>query len=205
MSQTPIDPARAAAHQAEKKAQKAAQDAAVKQRTASRGVVVVHTGDGKGKSTAGFGVAIRAAGHGQRVGVVQFVKGTWATGEQAALRRFDEIDHVVAGDGFTWNSQDLARDIASAEAGWAAARALIEGGEHDVVVLDELNIALRYDYLDLRPILEVLAARPAHVSVVITGRDAKPALIDAADTVTEHRVVKHAWQQGVRARKGVEF
>lgn len=202
---TDLDPAKAAEHNAKMKAQKAAQDAAVKKRTVSRGVVVVHTGDGKGKSTAGFGVALRAAGHGQKVAVVQFIKGTWKTGEQAALKRFPEIEHVVSGDGFTWNTQDMAQDIASAEAGWDRAEAFIRGGEHDVVVLDELNIALRYDYLQVAPVVAALRDKPEHVSVVVTGRDAKPELIAVADTVTEHTVVKHAWDAGIRARKGVEF
>ncbi len=192
-------------HNAKMKALKEAQDAEVRTKTIKRGVVVVHTGKGKGKSTAGFGVAIRAAGHGQQVSVVQFVKGTWKTGEQAALKRFDEITHTVSGDGFTWNTQDREQDIASAQQGWGVARQHIESGDYDVVVLDEINIALRYHYLDADEVAAVLRAKPTEVSVVLTGRDAPQAVIDAADTVTEHTMVKHAYKAGIRARKGVEF
>lgn len=192
-------------HNARMKALKAAQDAEVATKTIRRGVVVVHTGDGKGKSTAGFGVAIRAAGHGQRVAVVQFVKGTWKTGEQAALKRFPEITHVIAGDGFTWNTQDRAQDVASAQRGWAIARELIASEEFDVVVLDELNIALRYGYLDATDVAAVLRDKPQELSIVVTGRDAPQAVIDAADTVTVHTPLKHAYAAGIRARRGVEF
>ncbi|MED5371304.1 MAG: cob(I)yrinic acid a,c-diamide adenosyltransferase [Myxococcota bacterium] len=192
-------------HKAAMAALKAEQDAKARSKDIKRGVVIVHTGDGKGKSTAGFGVAIRAAGHGQQVAVVQFIKGTWKTGEQAALKRFPEITHVVSGEGFTWNTQDRAKDIAAAERGWAMAKEFIQGGAHDVVVLDELNIALRYDYLDADEVAQVLRNKPEHVSIVVTGRNAPQAVIDAADTVTEHTLVKHAFDAGIRARKGVEF
>ena len=195
----------AAAHNARMKAMKEAQDAEVRTKTIRRGVVIVHTGDGKGKSTAGFGIALRAAGHGQRVAVVQFIKGTWKTGEQAAMKRFPEITHVVSGEGFTWETQDLEKDIASAEHGWGIAQGLIEAGEHDVVILDELNIALRYGYLDPDRVAAVLRDKPAEVSVVVTGRNAPQAVIDVADTVTDHRLVKHAYDAGIRARKGIEF
>lgn len=187
------------------KARKAQQDARVRENTQNRGVVVVHTGDGKGKSTAAFGVAIRAAGHGQKVGLVQFIKGKWKTGEQQALTRFPEVTHVVSGNGFTWNTQDRQADIDSCEAGWAHAVAFIQGGDHDVVILDELNIALDFDYLPIDRVVQVLRDKPEHVSVVVTGRNAKQALIDVADTVSEHTVVKHAFENGIRARKGVEF
>jgi len=192
-------------HNARMKALKAKQDAEVQTKTIRRGVVVVHTGDGKGKSTAGFGVALRAAGHGQQVGVIQFVKGTWKTGEQAALQRFPEITHVVSGDGFTWNTQDQSQDIASAEHGWRIAQEMISSEEYDVIILDELNIALRYHYLDADAVAQVLRDKPEKVSIVVTGRDAPQAVIDAADTVTDHRLVKHAYDAGIRARKGVEF
>ena len=194
-----------AEHSAKMKALKLEQDAEVRSKTIRRGVVIVNTGDGKGKSTSGFGVAIRAAGHGQKVAVMQFVKGTWKTGEQTALKRFPEITHLVSGDGFTWNTQDVEQDIASAQQGWAKSVELIQSGEYQVVVLDEINIALRYDYLDADAVAEVLKNKPEHVSVVLTGRDAPQAVIDAADTVTEFQVVKHAYQAGIRARKGVEF
>ncbi|MEC7947277.1 MAG: cob(I)yrinic acid a,c-diamide adenosyltransferase [Myxococcota bacterium] len=198
-------PRSAAEHNARMKELKAVQDAEVRSKTIRRGVVVVHTGHGKGKSTAGFGVALRAAGHGQRVSVIQFVKGTWKTGEQAALKRFPEITHTVSGDGFTWNTQDRDQDIASAQKGWAVATAHIASGDYDVVVLDELNIALRYEYLDADEVAKVLRGKPASVSVIVTGRDAPQAVIDAADTVTDHTLIKHAYKAGIRARKGVEF
>ena len=194
-----------AIHNAKMKALKEAQDAEVRSKTIKRGVVVVHTGDGKGKSTAGFGVAIRAAGHGQKVAVVQFIKGTWKTGEQAALARFEEITHVISGDGFTWETQDRSQDVASAEQGWSTAKELITSEDYDVIVLDELNIALRYGYLDADEVADVLRNKPVELSIVVTGRNAPQAVIDAADTVTEHTVVKHAFEAGIRARKGVEF
>ncbi|MFT3927117.1 MAG: cob(I)yrinic acid a,c-diamide adenosyltransferase [Myxococcales bacterium] len=189
---------------------KAAQDAEVRSKQEKRGVIVVNTGDGKGKSSSAFGVAIRAAGHGQKVGLVQFIKGTWKTGEQAALKRFPEITHVVSGDGFTWNTQDRAQDVASARAGWERAKQMIEEsrGEdpaYDVVILDELNIALYYDYLQIEEIVPVLANKPRELSIVVTGRAAKPELIAIADTVTEMRPLKHAYEAGVKARKGIEF
>ncbi|MEM1414310.1 MAG: cob(I)yrinic acid a,c-diamide adenosyltransferase [Myxococcota bacterium] len=194
-----------AAHAAKMKALKAEQDAKVKAKDIRRGVVVVHTGDGKGKSTAGFGVALRAAGHGQRVAVVQFIKGTWKTGEQAAMKRFPEITHVVSGDGFTWNTQDRQQDVASAERGWQRAAEFIASGEYDVVVLDELNIALSYGYLSTDVVVPVLRDKPEEVSIVVTGRGAPEALIEVADTVTLHQPVKHAFEAGIRARQGVEF
>jgi cob(I)alamin adenosyltransferase len=189
---------------------KAKQDAETQAKQEKRGVIVVNTGDGKGKSSSAFGVAIRAAGHGQKVGVVQFIKGTWKAGEQAALKRFPEITHVVSGDGFTWNTQDRAQDIASARAGWERAKEMIEQsrGEtpaYQVVILDELNIALHYDYLPVQEIVAVLANKPRELSIVVTGRGAKPELIAIADTVTEMRIVKHAYDAGIKARKGVEF
>lgn len=184
---------------------KAEQDARVREKTERRGVIVVHTGHGKGKSTAGFGVAIRAAGHGQRVLLVQFIKGSWKTGEQAALQRFPEIEHVISGNGFTWNTQDRAGDIAAAEAGWARVEAALAAEDHDVLVLDELNMALSYGYLDTERVARALADKPRELSVVVTGRDAPQALLDVADTVSEHVMVKHAFQAGIRARKGIEF
>lgn len=192
-------------HREKMKSLQKEQRAKVKERVVDRGVLVVHTGDGKGKSTAGFGVAIRAAGHGQNVGVVQFVKGTWKTGEQAALARFPEIEHVISGAGFTWDTQDHEQDLAAAARGLAEARRMITSGAYDVVVLDELNFALHVDHLVLDDVLEVLRARPEHVSVICTGRGAKPELVALADTVTEHVPVKHAWDAGVQARRGVEW
>ncbi|MEL6345580.1 MAG: cob(I)yrinic acid a,c-diamide adenosyltransferase [Myxococcota bacterium] len=197
---------RSEAHREEMKKLKAEQDAKVRSKTERRGVLIVNTGHGKGKSTAGFGVAIRAAGHGQKVGLVQFIKGTWKTGEQAALKRFPEITHVVSGDGFTWNTQDRDQDIASARRGWKIAEEMMLDESYDVVILDELNIALRYDYLHIEDIVDFLRdRRRPELSVVVTGRDAKPELIEIADTVTEMVKVKHAFDAGVKARKGVDF
>lgn len=192
-------------HREKMKDLQAAQREEVKKREVDRGVLVVHTGDGKGKSTAGFGVTIRAAGHGQKVGVVQFVKGTWKTGEQAALARFPEIEHVISGEGFTWDTQDREKDLAAAKRGLDEARRMITSGDYDVVVLDELSFALHVDQLALDDVLDVLRARPEHVSVIVTGRGAKPEVIALADTVTEHVPIKHAWDAGVRARRGVEW
>jgi cob(I)alamin adenosyltransferase len=197
-------------HREQMRQLKAEQDRKVKERDIQRGVIVVHDGDGKGKSTAAFGIAIRAAGHGQRVGLVQFIKGTWKTGEKLALARFPEIDHVISGDGFTWNTQDREKDIASARRGLEIAKQMIEDSRGDdpkyqVVILDELNIALRYDYLPVSEVVEVLRNKPEELSIVVTGRDAKPELIAIADTVTRMEAVKHAFDAGIRARKGVDF
>jgi cob(I)alamin adenosyltransferase len=196
-------------HREKMQALKARQDAEVRSKTIKRGVLIVNTGNGKGKSTAAFGVAMRAAGHGQRVGIVQFIKGTWKTGEGAAFGRFPEITHVVAGDGFTWETQNRAEDIARTRAGFERAKTMILGTPDappfDLVVLDELNIVLKYDYLPLQEVLDVLRQRPEAQSIVVTGRDAPPELVAIADTVTEMTPVKHAYAAGIRARKGVEF
>lgn len=198
------------AHREAMRKLKAEQDAKVRERDIRRGVIIVNEGDGKGKSTAAFGTAIRAAGHGQRVGLVQFIKGTWKTGEQAALARFPEIEHVVSGEGFTWNTQDRNLDIAAARRGFDAAKRMIDAARgdspaYDLIVLDELNIALRYDYLPVDEVVDVLRNKPRELSVVVTGRDAKPELIAIADTVTRMVAVKHAFEAGIRARRGVDF
>jgi cob(I)alamin adenosyltransferase len=175
-------------------------------KTIEKGLVIVHTGAGKGKSTAAFGMALRAVGHGMRVGVVQFIKGKWDTGERTVLEKFpDQVTIRAMGEGFTWDTQDRARDIASAEAAWAEAKRLIMDVSYRMIVLDELNIALRYDYLDIADVLATLAAKPADTHVVITGRNAKPELIEAADLVTEMTLVKHPFRAGVKAQAGVEF
>jgi cob(I)alamin adenosyltransferase len=192
-------------HQERMAKTKAVRDAEVRSKTIRRGVIVVHTGDGKGKSTAGFGVVLRAAGHGQKVAIVQFIKGTWKTGEGNLLGTLPGVTHVVSGNGFTWNTQDKAQDIAASQAGWTRARAFIEAGEHDVVVLDELNLSLSYGYLDISEVATVLRNKPEHMSIVLTGRRAPDEIIEVADTVTEHTLVKHAYASGIRARKGVEF
>ena len=198
------------AHREKMQAMKAEQDAKVRSKQTRRGIVIVNEGDGKGKSTAAFGMAIRAAGHGQRVGLVQFIKGTWKTGEQAALKRFPEIDHIVSGDGFTWETQDKAKDIESARRGLNIAKQMVEDSRGDepkyqLIVLDELNIALRYDYVPVAEVVEMLRGKPEQLSIVVTGRDAHPDVIAAADTVTRMEPVKHAFEQGIRARRGVDF
>ena len=199
-----------AAYQEKMKAVKAKQDAEARSKTIKRGILIVNTGDGKGKSTAAFGMAVRAVGHGQRVAIVQFIKGTWRTGEQQVFKRFPEIEHIVSGKGFTWNTQDREQDIAAARQGWSEAVRIIEASrgdspQYDVLILDELNIALRYDQLPIEEVVAVLSDLPRELSVVVTGRDAKPELIEIADTVTEMAMVKHAYKAGIKARKGVDF
>lgn len=201
---------RNAEHKQRMEALAAEQDRTLREKRIKRGVIVVNTGEGKGKSTSAFGVAIRAAGHGQRVGLVQFIKGTWKTGEQEAIKRFPEITHVVSGDGFTWVTQDREKDTASALAGWEHAKRMIEACRDDepafdLIVLDELNVALDYDYLPRAEVVELLANKPEALSIVITGRGAPAELIAIADTVTEMRAVKHAFEAGIKARRGVDF
>ncbi len=193
-------------HKQRMMALKEQQDADVRSKTIKRGVVVVNTGDGKGKSSAAFGVALRAAGHGQRVAVVQFVKGAWKTGEQAAIERFPEIDYVICGDGFTWDTQNREQDVASARQGWTQVMGMIHASPpYDVLILDELNIVLGFDYLPVEEVVAAIQGKPTMLSIVITGRGAKPELIAAADTVTEMSLVKHAYNAGIKARRGVEF
>lgn len=186
------------------------QKARVAEANEERGILIVNTGDGKGKSSSAFGTAIRAAGHGQSVAIMQFIKGTWKTGEAEAFKRFPEIEHLVSGDGFTWNTQDLDEDTASAQHGWTRTVELIEAcrqdePRYDLIVLDELNIALRYGYLDAVEVAKVLKAKPEKLNIIVTGRDAPQELIDAADTVTDMTMVKHAFEAGIRAQKGIEF
>ena len=201
-----IDDATAARHKAKMAKRKAVQDAEVAAKTTEKGLLSVHTGPGKGKSTAAFGLALRMLGHGRRIGVVQFVKGAWDTGERRALAAFgDAVAWHTMGEGFTWETQDLRRDIAAAERGWEKACALLADPTLSLVILDELNIALRYDYLDLNRVLETLAARRPDLHVVVTGRNAKPELIEAADLVTEMTLVKHHFAAGVKAQEGIEF
>jgi cob(I)alamin adenosyltransferase len=186
---------------------KAAQDAKVAAKPIlEKGLLIVHTGPGKGKSTAAFGLALRALGRGFRVGVVQFIKGTWATGERSGFERFgNQVEWRVMGQGFTWETQDRARDVAAAEAGWGEARRMMADPTIRLIVLDELNIALRYDHLPLAEVIATLIARRPGLHVVVTGRNAKPELIAAADCVTEFALVKHHFDAGVRAQEGVEF
>ena len=170
-----------------------------------RGVFLINTGNGKGKSSAAFGVLARALGHGMRAGVVQFVKGRSDTGEEAFFRRQPEVSWHVMGDGFTWDTQDRSADMASARAGWEQARAFLRDPAIGLVVLDELNIVLKYAYLDVQEVLADLQARPPLQHVIITGRGAPEALVEAADTVTDMGVVKHAFKAGIAAQPGVEF
>ena len=172
---------------------------------AERGVLLVNTGNGKGKSSAGFGLVVRALGHGMQVGVVQFIKGRSDTGEEAFFRTQPGVRWHVMGEGFTWETQDRARDVASAEAAWALAREMLQNPEVGLVVLDELNIALKYQYLDVERVLADLCARPPMQHVVVTGRGAPPALVEAADTVTDMTPVKHAFAAGVKAMPGMEW
>ena len=190
---------------------KAARDRMLAGKTIEKGLLIVHTGKGKGKSTAAFGLAARAIGNGMRVGIVQFVKGKWRTGERAVLERFPEqVTIRTMGEGFTWETQDRARDIRAAEAAWAVSREMMEASRapdpaYDLIVLDELNIVLRYDYLPLDSVVAVLRARPPDLHVVVTGRNARELLIEAADLVTEMTMVKHPFRAGVKAQKGIEF
>jgi cob(I)alamin adenosyltransferase len=195
-----------ARHAEKMRRKKAARDKILATKTVEKGLLVVHTGKGKGKSTAAFGMVFRALGHGMKVGIVQFVKGRWQTGERHALARFgDQVTLATMGEGFTWETQDRQRDIAAARAAWDKAKALIADDEHQLVLLDELNIVLRYDYLPADEVLEALAARPAMKHVIVTGRNAKDELIEAADLVTEMEMVKHPFRSGVKAQKGIEF
>jgi cob(I)alamin adenosyltransferase len=171
-----------------------------------RGLILVHTGNGKGKSSSAFGVIARALGWGQRVGVVQFIKGKWITGERQFFDKFpDQLDWHTMGEGFTWDTQDKARDIAAAEAAFARAREMMASGGYDLIVLDEINIAMRYDYLSTDDVLDGLKARASQTSVILTGRDAKPELCDYADLVSEMVEVKHPFKAGLKAKRGVDF
>ncbi len=175
-------------------------------KTAQRGLVLVYTGDGKGKSSSAFGVIARALGWGQRVGVVQFIKGKWKTGERQFFSKFEgQIDWSTMGEGFTWNTQDLERDTVVAQAAFQRARELLASGDYDLVVLDEINIALRYGYLSEASVIEGLKTRSARTSVILTGRDAKPELCEYADLVSEMRAVKHPFQAGIKAVRGIDF
>lgn len=180
-------------------------DAKIARATEKRGVVLVHTGNGKGKSTAAFGMIARALGHNMRVGVVQFIKGSASTGEETFFRRFSEVEYHVMGEGFTWETQDKQRDIASAQAAWQVACAMLRNPDIALVVLDEINIALKLHYLEIGQVLEALRHRPAMQHVVLTGRAAPDALIEYADTVTEMRPLKHAFDAGICAQPGVEL
>ena len=202
MTQTPDRDTR---HNARMARKKDVVDDKIAAAQAERGVLLVNTGNGKGKSSAGFGLVARALGHGMQVGVVQFIKGRSDTGEEAFFRAQPGVTWHVMGEGFTWETQDRARDVATAEAAWALAREMLQNPDIGLVVLDELNIALKYQYLDVARVLADLHARPQMQHVVVTGRGAPPALVEAADTVTDMTPVKHAFAAGVKAMPGMEW
>ncbi len=195
------------AYHAEKMAKKkAARDKILATKTEERGLIIVHTGKGKGKSTAAFGMVFRAIGHGFKVGIVQFVKGKWGTGERDVLEKFPEQVTIKAmGEGFTWDTQDRARDIAAARSAWETAKNMIADTAYNMVLLDELNICLRYDYLDIAEVVEVLKNKPRDTHIIVTGRNAKDELIEIADLVTEMAQIKHPFREGVKAQAGIEF
>ncbi|KEJ90751.1 cob(I)yrinic acid a,c-diamide adenosyltransferase [Sulfitobacter donghicola DSW-25 = KCTC 12864 = JCM 14565] len=170
-----------------------------------KGLVLVHTGAGKGKTSSAFGVVVRALGWKQKVGVVQFIKGKWKTGERLFFERLDEVTWHTMGEGFTWDTQDKERDIAAAQAAFAKARAMMESGDYDLVVLDEINIAMRYEYLSVQDVIAGLEARDKRTGVILTGRDAKPELREYADLVTEMTEEKHPFKAGIKAQRGVDF
>ncbi len=193
-------------HKKRMQEQKKAVDARIRAARQKKGLVLVLTGDGKGKSSSAFGMLARALGHKMHCGVVQFIKGKMSTGEERFFRRFpDEVKYHVTGEGYTWNTQDRERDIATAEKGWSIAHAMLNDPEFDLIILDELNIVLNMEYLDLDRVLADLQSRPEQQHVIITGRDAPERLIAFADTVSEIKLVKHAFEKGIRAQKGIEL
>ena len=195
-------------HRAKMTAIKAARDRMMESKTGEKGLIIVHTGPGKGKSSSGFGMIMRCIGHGMPCAVVQFIKGAWSTGERTLLEtRFrEDCRFVVAGEGFTWETRDLERDRVAAADGWAQAKALIRDPAIRFVLLDEINIALRYDYLDIAGVVAFLRdEKPPMTHVCLTGRNAKPELLDLADLVTEMTAVKHPFKAGIKAQAGVEF
>ena len=203
MVETPADAER---HKAKMANRKAAQDAEVAGKTIEKGLLIVHTGKGKGKSTAAFGLLLRALGRGFRAGVVQFGKGAWDTGERHAVERFpDQVVWHALGEGFTWETQDRERDVAAAERAWAKATELMADPTIRLLILDELNISLRYDHLDIAKVVSALQARRPDLHIVVTGRNAKPELIEAADLVTDMTPVKHHFAAGVKAQEGIEY
>lgn len=185
---------------------KASRSKLMAKKQGEKGLVIVHTGPGKGKSTAAFGMALRCVGHGMKVGIVQFIKGAWDTAERRMLEGFgDAVVFKAMGEGFTWETQDRARDVAAAARAWDEAAAMLADPAFAMVILDEINVALRYDYIPLQTVLDALAARPEGQHAVLTGRNAAPDLIEAADLVTEMTLVKHPFRAGIKAQKGVEF
>jgi cob(I)alamin adenosyltransferase len=202
MSEAELD----ARHAEKMRKKKAARDKILATKTEERGLLIVHTGKGKGKSTAAMGMAMRCVGHGMRVAIVQFVKGVWETGERDVLAKFpDQVTIKAMGEGFSWETQDRQRDLAAARQAWDAAKELMADPSYKMVILDELNIVLRYDNLPLDEVVETLKNKPRDLHVVVTGRNAKEALIEAADLVTEMEMIKHPFRAGVKAQAGIEF
>jgi len=185
---------------------KEARDKMMADKTREKGLVIVHTGKGKGKSTAAFGMVMRCVGHGMKVGVVQFIKGAWDTGERTVLERFPDLCEIKAiGEGFTWETQDRARDIMFTQQAWAEACRMMDDPSIKLVLMDELNICLRYDYMSVAEVIEKLRAKRPDLHVIITGRNAKDELIEIADLVTEMTMVKHPFRDGIKAQQGIEF
>src|ERR1700704_5360535 len=193
-------------HREKMQRRQAARKKVLATKTEERGLLIVHTGAGKGKSTAAFGMVLRCLGHGMRVGIVQFVKGAWGTGERTVLAQFPDLVTCRAmGEGFTWDTQDRARDIAAARAAWDVAKEMIADQSYRMLLLDELNIVLRYGYLSVEEVMAALKAKPRDLHIVVTGRNAPAELIEAADLVTEMTLVKHPFRAGVKAQRGIEF
>ena len=202
---TAASPATPDSHRKRSQRHKEVVDARIAAATQQRGVILVHTGNGKGKSSSAFGMMARALGHNMRVGVVQFIKGSFSTGEETFFRRFPEVEYHVMGEGYTWETQDRERDVAKAQAAWQVAHAMLRNAQLQLVVLDEINIALKLNYIDIAQVLDALRNRPALQHVVLTGRAAPDALIEVADTVTEMRSIKHAFDAGIQAQNGIEL
>ena len=195
-----------ARHAEKMRRKKEVRDKILSTKTIEKGLVIVHTGKGKGKSTAAFGLVLRALGNSMKVAIVQFVKGKWETGERAALSKFDgQVTISTMGEGFTWETQDRQRDIAAAKAAFERAKEFIRDDEHDMVLLDELNIVLRYDYLSVSDVVDLINSKPKNKHIIITGRNAKEEVIEAADLVTDMTMIKPPFRSGVKAQAGIEF
>lgn len=179
----------------------------VKSASDDRGIIIVNTGDGKGKSTAAFGTAFRAIGQGMTVAIIQFIKGKWKTGEMEVFRKFDNITHMISGEGFTWDSQDEEADIKANQKGWDLAKKIINDPEskYQLLILDEFNLVLDYNFVDINEVVTLIKNKPDSLNIIITGRNAPKQIIDIADTVTEMKPIKHAFESGIKAQKGIEF
>jgi cob(I)alamin adenosyltransferase len=208
MTDNPATEAENERHKEKMRKIKAARDRMMETKTEEKGLIMVHTGKGKGKSSSGFGMILRCIAHEMPCAVVQFIKGSWMTGERKLLTETfaDKVKFIASGEGFTWETQDKEKDIAAAQAGWAKAKEFILDPDIQFVLLDEINIALRYDYIDIDEVVDfLLHQKPAMTHVCLTGRNAKPELIEAADLVTEMELIKHPFRDGIKAQKGVEF